>query len=180
MAAWVAKRHNPRIKAYAQRLLAAGTASKVILTAWQNGARFDGWDDQMKMDVWNNAFKEHNVDADWFGLRERPLTEILPWVIVNDTVSEAFLKRELRRAEQERVTLSCADTKYPEGEEPCFICDACNRSPLFEKKEAMIAAPVKGIQRDAKYAKTAWTLPTGVWKADAELPKLTELASSGD
>lgn len=33
MAAWVAKRHNPKIKAYAQRLLANGKAFKVVLTA---------------------------------------------------------------------------------------------------------------------------------------------------
>ena len=33
MAAWVAKRHNPTIKAYAARLLAAGKPFKVVITA---------------------------------------------------------------------------------------------------------------------------------------------------
>ena len=33
MAAWVAKRRNPRIKAYADRLLANGKAFKVVITA---------------------------------------------------------------------------------------------------------------------------------------------------
>lgn len=33
MAAWVAKRHNPRIKVYAERLLATGKPFKVVLTA---------------------------------------------------------------------------------------------------------------------------------------------------
>ena len=33
MAAWVAKRHNPTIKAYATRLLAAGKPFKVVVTA---------------------------------------------------------------------------------------------------------------------------------------------------
>lgn len=33
MAAWVAKRHNPKIKAYADRLTAAGKAFKVVLVA---------------------------------------------------------------------------------------------------------------------------------------------------
>ena len=33
MAVWVAKRHNPRMKAYAERLLAKGKAFNVVLTA---------------------------------------------------------------------------------------------------------------------------------------------------
>jgi len=132
-----------------------------IETAWRNGARFDGWDDQLKMQVWLDAFKQHGLDADWFGLRERPLDEILPWVVVNDTVSEGFLKRELKRAEKGMVTLTCADA----DKDPCFICDACDRSPLFEKKQEMLAAPLQGLARDPKYAAKNWTFPAAAWDA---------------
>ena len=135
---------------------------KIIERAWRNGARFDGWDEHLKMDVWMEAFAHFSMDPDWYALRERRLDEILPWVIVNDTVSEAFLKRELRRAEQGRVTESCATTDPGNDDVPCFICDGCDRSPLWDKKEAMIAAPVAGLPRDAKYSKTAWTMPAGV------------------
>ena len=86
--------------------------------------------------------------------------------MVNDTVSEAFLKRELKRAEQERVTLTCTDTN-PGEETPCFICDACDKSPLFEKKEAMLAAPLNGLARDMKYAKN-WTFPASATAAAGE------------
>jgi hypothetical protein len=155
------KVHDPETS-YLEGILSRGDRrlGKIIERAWQNGARFDGWDEHLKLDVWMEAFAHFGMDPDWVGLRERKLTEILPWVIVNDTVSEAFLKRELKRAEQERITESCADTD-PDKETPCFICDACDKSPLYEKKEAMLAAAVSGEARDTKYAKSAWTFPKG-------------------
>ncbi|MEI6235268.1 MAG: TIGR03960 family B12-binding radical SAM protein [Planctomycetota bacterium] len=152
------KVHDPETS-YLEGILSRGDRrlGKAIERAWRNGARFDGWTEQLKMDVWMESFAHFGMDPDWIGLRERKLTEILPWVVVNDTVSEAFLKRELKRAEQERVTLTCADTN-PSEETPCFICDACDKSPLYEKKEAMLAAPLLGEMRDMKYAKN-WTFP---------------------
>ena len=155
------KVHDPETS-YLEGILSRGDRriGKVIEHAWLNGARFDAWDEHLKLDIWMAAFAHFRMDPDWFGLRERKLDEILPWVIVNDTVSEAFLKRELKRAAQARITESCADTD-PDTETPCFICDACDKSPLYEKKEAMIAAAVSGVERDAKYTKSAWTFPAG-------------------
>ena len=154
------KVHDPETS-YLEGVLSRGDRrlGPAIERAWRNGARFDGWTDQLKKDAWAEAFAHCGLDPDWIGLREKGLNEILPWIIVNDTVSEAFLKRELKRSEQERVTLTCTDTD-PNTETPCFICDACEKSPLFEKKQAMFDAPLLGLPRDAKYAKN-WTFPAG-------------------
>ncbi|MCK6471734.1 MAG: TIGR03960 family B12-binding radical SAM protein [Planctomycetes bacterium] len=164
------KVHDPDTS-YLEGLFSRGDRrlGAAIETAWRNGARFDGWDDQLKMDVWNAAFAAHGIDADWVALRERPTTEIMPWVVVSDTVSEQFLKRELRRASEERITPTCTDTN-PEVETPCFICDACEKSPLFAQKEAMLAAPVAGKPREERYARN-WQLPEG-----ARAAKLAGLA----
>jgi radical SAM family uncharacterized protein len=156
------KVHDPETS-YLEGILSRGDRrlGKVIEYAWEKGARFDGWSEHLKLDVWMDAFAHFGMDPDWFGLRERKLTEILPWVVVNDTVSEAFLKRELKRSEQGRITESCAVTDPSKDDVPCFICDACDRSPLYDKKEAMLAAAVLGEPRDAKYSQSAWTLPAG-------------------
>jgi radical SAM family uncharacterized protein len=161
------KVHDPATS-YLEGILSRGDRrlGPVIERAWRNGARFDGWDEHLKIDVWMEACAHFGVDPDWVGLRERKLTEILPWVIVNDTVSEAFLKRELKRAEQERITLPCPDTD-PNVETPCFICDACDKSPLYAKKEEMLAAPLAGIPRDPKYIRGQWTFPAGALAASA-------------
>jgi radical SAM family uncharacterized protein len=152
------KVHDPETS-YLEGILSRGDRrlGKAIERAWRNGARFDGWTEHLKMDVWLEAFARFGMDPDWIGLRERRLDEILPWVVVNDTVSEAFLKRELKRSQQERITESCATTN-PDVETPCFICDACEKSPLYEKKEAMLAAAVSGVPRDPRYSKN-WTFP---------------------
>lgn len=135
----------------------------VIETAWRKGTRFDGWNDQLKMEAWNEAFAEHGLDSDWYALRERGRDEILPWVVVADTVSDAFLKREWRRAEQERSTESCADTD-PDAEGPCFVCDGCGRSPLWEKKQDMFAAALEGKPRDERYAGKTWAWTPSAWQ----------------
>jgi len=155
------KVHDPETS-YLEGIMSRGDRriGKVIERAWRNGARFDGWDEHLKLDVWMEAFKHFGMDPDWYGLRERGLDEILPWVIVNDTVSEGFLKRELKRSKEGRISESCTDTN-PTVETPCFICDACDKSPLFAKKEEMLAAPVNGVARDAKYAFKNWTFPAG-------------------
>ena len=158
------KVHDPETS-YLEGILSRGDrrVGKAIERAWRNGARFDGWEEHLKLDLWMEAFQHCGIDPDWHGLRERKLTEILPWVVVNDTVSEAFLKRELNRSHKGMVTLTCADP----DKDPCFICDACDRSPLYEKKEAMISAAVSGIARDPKYSKSAWTFPAGAVAAGA-------------
>lgn len=160
------KVHDPDVS-YLEGVFSRGDRrlGAAIETAWRAGARFDGWDEHLKLEVWNAAFQAHGIDPDWIALRERPLHEILPWVAVNDTVSEQFLKRELKRAEQGRITESCADTN-PTKEAPCFICDGCERSPLWDKKEELLAAPVRGDVRDARYAKN-WQLTPGAHAAAA-------------
>ncbi|MCZ7644559.1 MAG: TIGR03960 family B12-binding radical SAM protein [Planctomycetota bacterium] len=154
------KVHDPDVS-YLEGVFSRGDRrlGPAIESAWRNGARFDGWDEHLKMDVWMDAFAKHGLDPDKIALKERPLDEILPWVVVSDTVSEQFLKRELRRAAEERITETCADTN-PNVETPCFICDGCERSPLWDKKEAMLDAPLKGVARDERYARN-WRLTEG-------------------
>jgi radical SAM family uncharacterized protein len=154
------KVHDPDVS-YLEGILSRGDRrlGPVIEDVWRKGARFDAWDEYLKLDLWLDTLRAHDLDPDWVGLRERPTDEILPYVVVSDTVSDAFLKRELKRSHQERVTVSCTDTN-PEVETPCFICDACEKSPLHEKKQEMLEAPLKGLERDAKYLRN-WALPSG-------------------
>ncbi|HEY3323878.1 MAG TPA: TIGR03960 family B12-binding radical SAM protein [Planctomycetota bacterium] len=112
---------------YLEGVLARGDRrlGPVIERAWRNGARFDGWQGHLEINLWMEAFAFHKLDPDWFGLRERDVSEILPWVIVSGGVNERFLKRELQRSGKEQTTGTCAD---PE-KDPCYACGACGRCP---------------------------------------------------
>ena len=47
---------------------------------------------------WQRALRHHGLSAEEY-LRERPLDEVLPWSVVRSAVTEAYLAREMRRAQ---------------------------------------------------------------------------------
>lgn len=51
----------------------------VILEAWRRGARFDGWDETFRNDLWQDAYAATGIDPDWYAHRERAFGELLPW-----------------------------------------------------------------------------------------------------
>ncbi len=50
-----------------------------IYNAWKRGCKFDSWSDGFNYEKWMAAFKEADIDADFYALRERGTEEILPW-----------------------------------------------------------------------------------------------------
>ena len=92
--------------------------SAVIETAWRNGAKFDGWTDQFKDEVWKDAFRRCGVAPEFYSQRTRDLEEVLPWAHTSPGVSEDFLRREWQRAEEAALTHDCR-------RETCTGCGVC-------------------------------------------------------
>ncbi|MBS4535862.1 TIGR03960 family B12-binding radical SAM protein [Clostridium sp. D2Q-14] len=82
--------------------------SKVLIEAFKNGAKFDGWRDQFKYDVWMKAFKKENVDPRFYANRERNYEEVLPWDFINIGVTKQFLIKENEKAKEGKLTPNCA------------------------------------------------------------------------
>ena len=80
---------------------------KVILRAYQKGCLYDAWSESFRNDLWLEAFEEENIDIAFYNLRERELDEILPWDFIDAGVTKEFLKREWKRAMEEKVTPNC-------------------------------------------------------------------------
>ncbi len=89
-----------------------------IETAQRLGARFDGWSDRCRLDVWTEAFAAHGIEPATY-LRRRPLGEVLPWEHLDAGVSSKFLRQELARAVEGRLTPDCSI-------ERCTYCGACD------------------------------------------------------
>ncbi len=66
----------------------------VIEYAFKQGARFDGWDECFKPDLWNRAFDAIGVDTGWYAHRERPLDEVLPWSHLHSAANVEHLRRQ--------------------------------------------------------------------------------------
>ena len=92
--------------------------SAVIETAWRNGAKFDGWTDQFKDEVWKDAFRRCGVAPEFYSQRTRDLEEVLPWAHTSPGVSEDFLRREWQRAQEAALTHDCR-------REMCTGCGVC-------------------------------------------------------
>jgi len=90
--------------------------SKVIHSAWKNGAKLDAWIEFFNYAFWRNAFEENQIDPEEY-LQIRDLEQSLPWDHLDKGLSKDFLKRERERAfrlqkvEEEK---ELADEKSPE------------------------------------------------------------------
>ncbi len=80
---------------------------KAIVRAWEKGARFDGWNDLFKYNLWTEAFDEVGLDMAFYANRQRAYDEILPWDFISIGVSKKFLINEMEKALEGRVTLNC-------------------------------------------------------------------------
>ncbi|NBI05723.1 TIGR03960 family B12-binding radical SAM protein [Senegalia massiliensis] len=81
--------------------------SKVLIHAFKNGAKFDGWRDQFKYDEWINAFAETGVAPEFYANRERGYGEVLPWDFIDIGVTKSFLIRENERSKAGEITPNC-------------------------------------------------------------------------
>lgn len=80
---------------------------KLLLQARKNGCNLDGWSEYFKLDAWKQAVDESGTDIDFYTTRERKFDEVLPWSIVDSSISYAFLKKEAEKAVAEETTRDC-------------------------------------------------------------------------
>ena len=65
-----------------------------IENAWRDGARFDGWNDHMRPEIWWQAFETAGVDVDAVLHRPRHIESPLPWGHIDIRQGTAYLRRE--------------------------------------------------------------------------------------
>jgi radical SAM family uncharacterized protein len=79
----------------------------LIVKAFEKGAKFDGWTEYFKFDIWMEALKESGVDGDFYAHRKREYDEILPWDFIDIGVNKAYLIEENEKAKKAIVTPDC-------------------------------------------------------------------------
>ncbi len=99
---------------------------KVIIQAWQDGCRFDAWDDFFDYDKWVSAFEKAGVNEKPYLYRERGEDEILPWDHLSSGIIKEFLISERKKSFEQEYTPDC----FVDG---CPDCGACARSEHYEK-----------------------------------------------
>ncbi len=92
--------------------------ARVIETAWRNGARFDGWTEVHRHEIWQQAFAAEGTTIDAEAERQLDVFESLPWDSVSSGVSKEFLLEELWHSQDGRITGDCRW-------DGCTDCGAC-------------------------------------------------------
>lgn len=81
--------------------------SKVLVKAFKKGCKFDGWQEHFSFEKWMEAFRECNVDPEFYAYRNRDLEEILPWDFIDVGVSKKYLELEYKKAAKGELTRDC-------------------------------------------------------------------------
>lgn len=74
------------------------TLGKAILSAWQNGARFDSWSDQFQPQVWWDALEQCGIDLNLFLHTARTPEMRLPWSHIEIFQGLRHLEKEFQLA----------------------------------------------------------------------------------
>jgi radical SAM family uncharacterized protein len=88
---------------------------KVIYDAWKKGNRFDAWSEHFNYENWLAAFRENDIDPDFYASRNRLLDEILPWQHIDTGVTTGYLKEEFEKISRGEPTGDCRH-------QPCNTC----------------------------------------------------------
>ncbi len=93
--------------------------SRLLISAYKKGCRFDGWSDKFRYHLWQEALEEEGIDPDFFSAGKQNLNEPLPWDHVDSRISKAFLKTEWGKALEGSFTNDCRRGM-------CAQCGACD------------------------------------------------------
>lgn len=92
--------------------------NQVILRAWQKGCKFDGWTEHFNYDRWMEAFRECDMDPEFYVYRQRDYDELLPWDFIDTGVYKAYLSQEDQLADAALTTADCRQAG-------CLDCGIC-------------------------------------------------------
>ena len=93
--------------------------SRLLISAYKKGCRFDGWSDKFHYRLWHEAMEEESIDPDYFSAGKQDLNLPLPWDHIDSRVSKDFLKSEWQKAHDMSFTNDCRQGKCAQ----CGVCD---------------------------------------------------------
>ncbi len=113
--------------------------SALLVAAFENGCRLDGWSDHFDFSRWLAAFDQTGIDPAFYTTRRRSDDEVLPWDHIDSGVSQAFLKKEFTRAKEQALTLDCRENDCT----GCGVCDFKTIKPVLNEpaKPAKVQTP---------------------------------------
>ncbi len=118
-----------------------------IERAFLRGARFDSWEDQVRLDLWQEAFEHFGIETSIY-LDTIALSARTPWDHIDVGLEDGFLAREYQKALKGRLSPPCgkakgmfvhhtnvADAKQDGRRLVCYDCGiACDLTEMRESR----------------------------------------------
>ena len=106
--------------------------AKVLVRAYELGARLDAWQEHISEETWMRAFEECDINP-YYYLRPLEVQDALPWDHLSCGIPKSYFAKEYRRALRDRTTPDCLTTS-------CSVCGACDydvkKNVLWPRSEA--------------------------------------------
>jgi radical SAM family uncharacterized protein len=102
---------------------------RVILAAWRDGARFDGWSEHFSFERWQrcaaSALAGEPVDLAWYTTRERDYGEVLPWDHLDAGLDRDWLWQDWQDSIAPEAAGGPAEVEDCRWT-PCYECGVCS------------------------------------------------------
>ena len=134
-----AKWQNPQVSVV-EGLFSRGDRklAPLLIHAWNQGARFDGWTDHFDFNLWKEVMESCQINPDDY-IGGRQVNDPLPWDHVDMGVTKQFLQKELEKSENMEKTPGCSRDNCSS----CGVCDFSRIQPIFS-----MAPPQPGSTND--------------------------------
>ena len=116
---------------------------EALIQAHQLGARMDGWQEFHDLAIWEQALAETGLNRDFYNLRRRDVSEILPWDHIDCGVAKEWLWDDWMVALDEGEVADCSEA-------PCYDCGVCDHQVVHNVVYAADDAAAKPKHRSKK------------------------------
>ncbi len=151
----------------------------VLERAFGLGCRFDGWDEVLRMDLWDQAIAEEKVAHGFEPARylgRLPDDARLPWSHIDVGVDDEFLRKEMRKALRHQAAPPCGK---PSGQ-LLHASNVADAEVASERKlvcyDCGVACDLDGMKRERLF----FLRRMNAWSARAPLPSRRRAAKVED
>ena len=103
---------------------------KVLLNAFRNGCKFDGWSERFDFESWMSAFKKARIEPTFYTQKKLNENEVFPWDLIDIGVKKEYLFQEYLKSKKEIIEKDCRKEK-------CINCGLEKTCSDIEKIELL-------------------------------------------
>jgi radical SAM family uncharacterized protein/radical SAM-linked protein len=173
---------HENLQSHLEALFSRGdrAVAPILERAFRLGCRFDGWDDQLRMDLWDQAIEEIQAESPLDLQRYLgtiPVTASLPWDHIDIALEPGFLLREYRQALKDRLSPPCGKP-YRKLLHPSSVEQAeSGRTDKLVCYDCGVACDLSAMKDERLFylrRMNAWTPPAeiaGAARVESRLPR---------